>query len=291
MSLPAAPPALKDSVSTAPLVSGLARDIEIIELLATTEAWDNGGLGVSRIAQITSRDKGQISRCLKTLLAAGLVDRDATTRRYRVGIRFYSIALQTQEAFLVMVSQRFLLEAVAFTQETAHLNILRGSHLQTLRTEEARTATRDATEDGRILRAIDTASGRAILATFTEAELKDWFEEHQNPVEASELDVVEGSSPQITTYRRLTEELAAVRERGYAIVKGEFATGIVDAAAAIRDGAGRVVGAISVGMPEARVGTQFAQLGLVVARVAQDFTRELGGSPFMRDATATDQAW
>ena len=275
----------------APLVSGLARDIEIIELLATAEAWDNRGLGVSRIAQITSRDKGQISRCLKTLLSAGLVDRDPTTRRYRVGIRFYSIALQTQEAFLVMVSQRFLLEAVAFTQETAHLNILRGSHLQTLRTEEARTATRDATEDGRLLRAVDTASGRAILATFTEAELKDWFKEHQNPIEAGEGDVVGGTSPQVTTHRRLAEELVVVRERGYAIVNGEFTTGIVDAAAAIRDGAGRVVGAISLGMPEARVGTQFAQLGLVVARVAQDFTRELGGSPFMRDASATDQAW
>lgn len=276
-----------DLSAAPPLVSGLARDIEIIELLATAESWDNGGLGVSRIAQITSRDKGQISRCLKTLLAAGLVDRDSVSRRYRIGIRFYSIALQTQEAFLVMVSQRFLLEAVAFTQETAHLNILRGSHLQTLRTEEARTATRDATWDGRILRAIDTASGRAILATFSEAELKDWFEEHQNPVEATEVDVVEGSSPQITTYRRLAEELAAVRERGYAIVNGEFAVGIVDAAAAISDGAGRVVGAISVGMPEARIGTQFAQLGLVVARVAQDFTRELGGSPFMRDAATS----
>jgi DNA-binding IclR family transcriptional regulator len=269
----------------APLVSGLARDIEIIELLATAEAWDNRGLGVSRIAQITSRDKGQISRCLKTLLLAGLVDRDPTTRRYRVGIRFYSIALQTQEAFLVMVSQRFLLEAVAFTQETAHLNILRGSHLQTLRTEEARTATRGATEDGRLLWAIDTASGRAILATFTEPELKDWFREHQHPIETNEIDIVAGASPQNTTYRRLAEELEVVRERGYAIVQGKYAAGIVDAAAAIRDGAGRVVGAISVGMPEARVGTQFAQLGLVVARVAQDFTRELGGSPFMRDAT------
>jgi DNA-binding IclR family transcriptional regulator len=277
-----------DFSSPTPLVSGLARDIEIIELLATAEAWDSGGLGVTEIAQITSRDKGQISRCLKTLLTAGLVDRDVTTRRYRVGNRFYSIALQTHEAFLVMVSQRFLLEAVAFTQETAHLNILRGSHLQTLRTEEARTPLRDATWDGRMLRAIDTASGRAILATFTEDELKNWFEEHQNPVEANSLDVIEGSSPQITTYHRLSEELIAVRERGYAIVNGEFATGIVDAAAAITDGAGRVVGAISVGMPEARVGTQFAQLGLVVARVAQDFSRELGKSPFMRDSGASE---
>jgi DNA-binding IclR family transcriptional regulator len=271
-----------------PLVSGLARDIAIIELLATAESWENGGLGVSQIAQMSSRDKGQVSRCLTTLLAAGLVDRDPTTRRYRIGIRFYSIALQTQEAFLVMVSQRFLLEAVAFTQETAHLNILRGSHLQTLRTEEARTPLRDATWDGRILRAIDTASGRAILATFSETELKAWFEEHQTAVEANENDVVEGSSPQITTYARLAGELALVRERGYAIVKGEFAAGVIDAAAAISDGAGRVVGAISVGMPEARVGQQFSQLGLVVARVAQDFTRELGGSPFLRDAIASE---
>ncbi|MGR9902790.1 helix-turn-helix domain-containing protein, partial [Escherichia coli] len=52
--------------------SGLARDIEILEILGSAEAVTGGGLGVSRVAQITGRDKAVVSRSLTTLADAGL---------------------------------------------------------------------------------------------------------------------------------------------------------------------------------------------------------------------------
>ncbi|MEL0148532.1 MAG: helix-turn-helix domain-containing protein, partial [Actinomycetota bacterium] len=58
--------------------SGLARDIEIVELLADTAE----ALGVSTIARRLNRDLTQISRALATLAEAGIVRRDPVSRGY-----------------------------------------------------------------------------------------------------------------------------------------------------------------------------------------------------------------
>ncbi|MER6899364.1 helix-turn-helix domain-containing protein, partial [Amycolatopsis sp. NPDC000740] len=51
--------------------SGLVRDVDLLEVLALPEARD--GLGVSRVAELSGRDKAQVSRALATLADAGLV--------------------------------------------------------------------------------------------------------------------------------------------------------------------------------------------------------------------------
>jgi len=56
--------------------AGLVRDLEILEVLGSLESKNSGGLGVSRVAELSGRDKGQISRTLSTLLDAGFVTRD-----------------------------------------------------------------------------------------------------------------------------------------------------------------------------------------------------------------------
>ncbi|MBA3366523.1 MAG: helix-turn-helix domain-containing protein, partial [Actinobacteria bacterium] len=53
------------------------------------EASQNGGLGVTRIAELVGREKSQISRSLKILAQYGLVERDAETRGYRLGPRLF----------------------------------------------------------------------------------------------------------------------------------------------------------------------------------------------------------
>jgi DNA-binding IclR family transcriptional regulator len=54
--------------------AGLSRDLEVLEVLGTPEALRGHGLGVNRVAELTARDKGQISRTLSTLADAGFVD-------------------------------------------------------------------------------------------------------------------------------------------------------------------------------------------------------------------------
>ena len=53
--------------------AGLSRDLEVLEVLGTPEALRNRGLGVNRVAELTARDKGQISRTLATLADSGVL--------------------------------------------------------------------------------------------------------------------------------------------------------------------------------------------------------------------------
>src|SRR5690554_4338043 len=115
--------------------SGLTRDVEILELLGDAEAFRNGGLTMSRIAELTGRDKAVISRALATLAESGLVDRDETTLSYRLGGRIYALAGRTAQATLAARARTSLRQIAQSTRETTHLCVLRGGNVLTLISE------------------------------------------------------------------------------------------------------------------------------------------------------------
>ena len=267
--------------------SGLIRDAEVLDVLSRPESFAQGGIGVNRIAQLTGRDKAQISRVLKTLHQVGLVDRDEKTLKYSLGSRIYTMAMQTKEARLASLSEFRLRELVAQTQESAHLDVLRGGRVITTKTISAsRELTREGW-DGITAPAGITASGRAMLASKTDEEIKLWWYEHAQlsplPVSKSTLPISRQSlQPGFTLQRpakNLQSFLATIREirnRGYAISDGEFQTGIVDAAAPVRDVSNEVVATISTGVPKERVRDQFDSIGQLVAASALRFSIDLG---------------
>ena len=267
--------------------SGLARDLEVLDVLSYAEAFTYGGLGVTRIAELTERDKGQISRVLKTLSGTGLVDRDSKTRRYSLGPRLYSMAMRTKEAHLAMLSESRLFELVAQTQETAHLNVLRGGRVLTTKTVVAAQALRRAGWDGILSAAGSTASGRVMLAGLTDDEIELWWLEHaqDDPLPVIQTAFTKALEP---INRKVKKQLPAknlkaflamlheVRDLGYAISDGEFQPGIVDAAAPVRDSSNLIVAAISTGVPKERIGDQFDPLGQMVSGAALRFSTDLG---------------
>lgn len=267
--------------------SGLARDLEVLEVLSFAEAFTNGGLGVNRVAELTERDKGQISRVLKTLASSGLVDRDDKTLRYSLGPRLYSMAMRTKEAHLALLSEPRLFELVAQTQETAHLNVLRGGRVLTTKTVVAAQALRRSGWDGIVSAAGSTASGRVMLAGLSDEEIELWWMEHaqDDPLPALQTDFTKPLEP---INRKVKRQLPAknikaflkilhgVRDLGYAISDGEFQPGIVDAAAPVRDSSNMIVAAISTGIPKERIGSQFDPLGQLVSGAALRFSTDLG---------------
>ena len=266
---------------------GLARDLEVIEALASAEAFTQGGLGVQRVAEMTERDKGQISRVLKTLESSGMVDRDRATKRYSLGHRFYSLSMRTREAHLALQAESRLAELVAQVQETAHLNVLRGGRVLTIKTVVAAEAVRRSGWDGVLSNAGITASGRAILAGLTDSEIELWWTEHalDDPLPVLSLDLPEPAEPINPKTRRARKParslkqfenmLQEVRDLGYSI-STEFQDGIVDAAAPVRDASNIVVAAISVGASIERLGDQTDQLGQLVSAAALRLSTDLG---------------
>lgn len=267
--------------------AGLARDLEVIEALSTAESFTQGGLGVNRVSEITGRDKGQISRVLRTLEQTGLVDRDSKSRKYSLGHRFYSLSMRTREAHLALQSETRLAELVAQVQETAHLNVLRGGRVLTVRTVVAADAVRRSGWDGVMTNAGITASGRAMLAGLTDSEIEHWWNEHalDDPVPIIRDDLPlppEPINPKTKRARRparslrsFMKELQTVRDQGFAI-SSDFQPGIIDAAAPVRDASNLVVAAISVGTTRDRIGDQTEQLGQIVSAAALRLSIDLG---------------
>jgi DNA-binding IclR family transcriptional regulator len=271
--------------------SGLARDLEVLELLGTRGAWESGGYGVQHIAHLLHRDKGQISRVCHTLLQSGLVNRDRTTKRYTLGHHLYALAMRTQEAHLALLARPTLLDLMARAEESAHLTVLRGGAIMTVHTELAQHPERDDSFDGLSIPALKTASGRAILATFTDDELAAWWEEHgetrdvpqdlqaERPVEPTRLRRLREKPGTLNSVERLTRAVKTIRRRGYAISDGELTPTIVDAAAPLRNSFGVVVGAIAVGARKSRLKDRYQALGSLVRESAEALSWELGWRP------------
>ncbi len=269
--------------------SGLARDIEILELLGGAESIQNHGLGVVRVAQLTGRDKGVVSRSLATLADAGVLERDESTLHYRLGSRLYSLAARTSERRLAAESRSYLRAIAQSTRETTHLCVLRGGNVLTILSELSPHEFRTTGWEGVTTAAWRTPSGRVLLADWDRASLARWYDEHgrdmpivgpTDPVMAASGFSVLSAPPEdkaiVVDFESLLVELARIRSRGYATLDEELELGVVGASAPVRDFTGRTVAAINVSAPKSRIGDRLDGLGHYVAAAAAELSRKLG---------------
>lgn len=272
--------------------AGLSRDLEVLEVLGTPEALRNRGLGVNRVAELTARDKGQISRTLATLADSGFVERDRATGKYRLGFQLYSLASRTAEARFVEEAGRYLRKVVNLTHETTHLCVLRGGNVLTLKSELSTHAFRGVGWEGVSVAALSTSSGRALLSDWNDAEIEEWYEEHAKdnliirPTIGASIQESGGlQSPEqnrriekIKNVEDLKKELAQIRKAGYAKVDEEFEWGLVGASAPIRDHSDKIIGVINVSAPKTRIGSHLDQVGEIIAKVGLEFSLNLGAT-------------
>lgn len=268
--------------------SGLGRDIEILELLGTDEAVRSGGLGVSQVAQSTGRDKAVASRTLATLAESGLVERDDDTLRYLLGPRLYALAANTASTTLVHASRSILRRLVQSMRETSHLCVLRGGNVLTLLSELSPHEVRTTGWAGTTTAAWRTPSGRALLSDWDEESLARWYEDHghdqplvgrfdqADPTGFPVLDAPPSGNSPVTDLASLYNEIGRIREQGYALSDEELEFGVVAASAPITDFTGRIVAAINVSAPKARIGPRLEILGTLVSRAAHELSARLG---------------
>ena len=223
----------------------LERMIDILTALGEPESTRDGGLGVVRIAQIVGREKSQVSRALRTLDQAGLVERDEGTREYRLGWRLYALAARGAGQRLLALAPPVLHDLVAALGETAHLTVRDGDAVVTLLTESSPSVVRAIEWTGRTVPAHCTSAGRALLLDHDERSLRALLGDGELPAPGPDAprDIAE-----------LARRIAAARALGYAAIDGEFEDGHVGVAAPVRDFCGRIVAALNVSAPAFRLG-------------------------------------
>lgn len=246
--------------------TSLRRGVEVLALLGS-DAAPPEGLGVTRIAQLTGYEKSQISRTLRVLEEADLVQRIAGGRGFRLGWGCFALVSRAGEPRLLELAGPALQSLVARFEETAHLSVLRGREVLTLLTEFPAHALAARGWAGRTVPVYCTSSGRALLFDHDGAALRSTFGDAgfpaAGPTASRDLAELE---------RRLDED----RRRGYARVVEEQEPGLVAVAAPIRDFAGRVVAALNMSGPQFRFGRQLDNAGRLLAQTAGNLSSQLG---------------
>lgn len=250
---------------------GLGRDTHLLEALVSDEAHRSGGLGVAAVARITGREKSQVSRALRALADAGLVERDPDTLTYRLGWRMFSLVARGVDDRLPAAAEPVLHRLAEQTEETVHLCVLRDDALLTFRTVSGHSF-RTSGWEGRTAPLPCTSAGRVLLADATPGELHVRF--------GAVDDLVPGHpGSRVRTVPQLWQEIQIARRRGWAESCDEFEEGLAGVSAPIREYRGRVLAALNVTGPTSRIAGRITGLGRTTAAAAAAVSAELGWPP------------
>lgn len=226
-------------------------------------------LGVSELARRLGLGKSVVHRLLVTLAAEGLIEHDE--RGYRLGIVMYELGEAVRVHMdLHAAAAPVLVHVREQTGESVQVGVLDGVEVVYVDRLESAHSLRLLTETGRRVPAHCTSSGKVLLAHLDPPVLEGHLE---RPLDRL-------TPHTIVDPDALRAELRRVRAQGWASAVDEREVGVASLAAPVRDVSGRVVAALSVAAPVARVGAkQRRRIAADVVEGAEAVSRRLGHSP------------
>ena len=224
---------------------------------------------MTELAERVGLHKSTVHRFMVNLDAAGLVERNARTGRYRLGLHIFELGgLVMQQMNLWDEALPFLEGLVRDTGETGHLAVLDGGEAIYIERVEARRALRVPSAIGRGYPAHATNLGKVLLADLPRERVAEIV---------AERGLASYTPNTITDLGRLEAELERIRQCGYAIDDEEYDEGLRCIGAGVRDHSGHVVSALGIGGPVTRITPERVEelAGLVMA-AARGLSRRLG---------------
>lgn len=262
-------------------VGGGAQSIDraVTVLLLVGRAGPLGARLVDLVSE-TLLSKPTVHRMLTALVRTGLVDQDATTRRYHLGPEVYVLGTLASSRFgLHTLAQSALARLANETGDTACLSVARDVYAICLHQEEGAYPIRT-----HALKAGDRhplgvgANSLALLSALPDAQVEHAI--------AANAETLARNYPHYTA-SVLRTLVAQTRERGYALNPGMMLPGLWAMAVLVRDSVGAAIGAISLAAIESRFDAQrqrdlFVLLQREAAWIEQRF-RQLGSKgPMLR---------
>jgi DNA-binding IclR family transcriptional regulator len=246
-------------------VQVLDRALAIIDALANSR--EDASLG--ELAEKVKLHKSTAHRLASILERHRIVERDAQSGRYRLGLRLFELGSIAMDRFNIRERAHPYLERLVFeTNETVHLCALDSGEVLYLDKMEPVRSVRMASRIGRRNPAHCTSVGKAIMAFLPESEVDDILRQHG----------LQRMTPKtLTTPAALKAELKSIRERGYAIDNEENEEGVRCIGAPVLDHGARPIAAISISAPSFRLTMDLVPaVAATVARIARDLSEELG---------------
>jgi DNA-binding IclR family transcriptional regulator len=221
-------------------VQSVDRAVTALSLLATA-----GELGVTQIAEALGVHKSTASRLLATLERHALVEQSSERGKYRLGVGIIQLAGATSARLDVVAQSRPVAQQLAERLgETVNVAVLSGHDALYVDQVHGTGALQIHNWLGQRIPLHATSNGKVLLAELVPDQVDSLVEERMTRF--TEHTIVE--------LRRFHEELATVRDRGYAIAVDELEVGLTAVAAPLRRADGTVVASLSASGPTFRIG-------------------------------------
>jgi IclR family acetate operon transcriptional repressor len=231
----------------------------------------HGEAGVTELARRLGLHKSTASRLLATLQRRGLVEQDAETGKYRLGLIVIRLAERAERTLDLRAIAMPELERLAMaTHETTGLGVADGDQLLTVAQADGPNLVAVGDWTGRGVPLHSVAAGKVLLASMPEREI----------LRLVRRGLDRFTDRTIIELEPLLEELARIRRRGYATAFGEYDAGLNAVAAPVHDARGAVIAAVDVWGPAFRVTPQrVPELVQQVRETAAAVSVKLGGTP------------
>lgn len=216
-------------------------------------------LQLAEVSGLAELNKTTTHRLLQALHSESLLDRNPANGAYRLGPALMALGVQALSSNDLRRRARPLLKKLAEESgETATLEVPIDDSMLILDEVMGRHFVGAAANVGTRWPIHATSTGKAIIA----------FDERGMQRVGKRL--VSLTSRTITKRDQLEEQLAEIRERGFAETVDELEEGFSGVAAAIRGSMGQVLGALSVCGPTQRLSkTRRADLGAILCTAAE----------------------
>ena len=221
-------------------VHTLSRAIEILDCFSL----EHPELGVREVARMTQLSSSAVGRLLAALKESGVLSQNPSTHAYMLGPKVLIWAgIYTNSLDVRNQSIDFLQELSRETQETISLYMRDGNDRLCVERIESPHTVRIVARIGRRLPLHAGSAGKVLLA-FLPASRQEEI------IRSSTLDRLTPNT--IVDPEVLREELARIRQDGYAISRGEWLMDASGVAAPIFDYQGDVVAAVTISGPAQR---------------------------------------
>lgn len=205
---------------------------------------ERGPLRLTALARELALGKSTVHLLMRTLREDGMVDYDPAASTYRVGLRVFEIGATAVEQGGFGVRLIGAMEDLARRcNESVSLGVLSAGSVLFVQRVESPEVLRADIRPGTRMPLHASASGKALLATMTDAEFERCLPDPLLP-----------ASARLTLRERdaLLAEMYLIREQGYARQVEEFVDGIAAVAAPVFAAGERTLGALSIAGPVAR---------------------------------------
>ena len=245
-----------DDVPSRGGVQSLERAFRLLELVAA----HRGAMSLSELGSASGLPPATLHRLARTLVGLGYL-RQEPSRRYALGPRLFLLA-ESSSTMLNSVALPHLAHLVEEIGETANLAMLDGDQVAYVAQAPGRHSMRMFTEVGRRVLPHCTAVGKALLATSSDDDARAVLTRTGLPRHTPHT---------VTDPQELLDQLAAIREAGYAVDEGEQEVGVRCVAVAVPGS--RIRLAMSVSGPAPRMSDELLAHAVPVL---QEAARSLG---------------